>query len=31
MGIDHHKEYHTPDGRPIYIVRNGRVIRELVG
>jgi hypothetical protein len=31
MGIDHHKEYHTPDGRPVYIIRNGTPIRELVG
>jgi hypothetical protein len=31
LGIDHHKEYHTPDGRPELIVRNGQPIRELVG
>jgi hypothetical protein len=30
MGIDHHKEYHTPDGRPIYIVRNGQPIQALI-
>ena len=31
LGIDHHKEYHTPDGRPVLIVRDGEPIRELVG
>lgn len=30
LGIDHHKEYHTPSGRPVMIVRDGSVIRELV-
>lgn len=30
MGIHHHTEYHTPDGRPIYVVRNGRPIADLV-
>jgi uncharacterized protein (DUF1501 family) len=29
LGIDHTKEYHTNTGRPITIVRDGRVIREL--
>ena len=29
LGIDHHKEYHTNTGRPIMIVRDGTVIREL--
>jgi hypothetical protein len=31
LGIDHTKEYHTDTGRPITIVRDGRVIRELFG
>jgi hypothetical protein len=31
MGIDHHTEYHTSDGRPVLLVRNGRPIRELIG
>jgi hypothetical protein len=29
LGIDHHKEYHTATGRPVQIVRDGRVIRGL--
>lgn len=29
FGIDHTKEYHTPSGRPIMIVRNGNPIPEL--
>ena len=29
LGIDHTKEYHTTTGRPITIVRDGTVIREL--
>lgn len=29
LGIDHAKEYHTSTGRPIMIVRDGQVIREL--
>lgn len=29
LGIDHTKEYHTNTGRPITIVRNGTVIRDL--
>jgi hypothetical protein len=31
LGIDPHKEYETHTGRPVMLVRNGRVIRELVG
>ncbi len=31
LGIDHHTEYHTSTGRPIMIVRQGRVIPELFG
>lgn len=29
LGIDHTKEYHTSSGRPIMIVRDGTVIRQL--
>ncbi len=29
LGIDHTKEYHTTIGRPITIVRDGSVVREL--
>lgn len=29
LGIDHTKEYHTPTGRPVMIVRYGNVIPEL--
>ena len=29
LGIDHTKEYHTPTGRPVMIVRDGTVIPEL--
>jgi hypothetical protein len=29
IGIDHLKEYHTPDGRPVYLVRDGNPIRAL--
>ena len=29
LGIDPTKEYHTPTGRPVMIVRDGTVIREL--
>lgn len=29
LGIDARKEYHTPTGRPIAIVRNGKIVREL--
>jgi hypothetical protein len=31
LGIDPTKEYHTPSGRPIMIVRNGKPIPELIG
>lgn len=31
LGIDPHKEYQTPTGRPVMIVRNGTVIREVIG
>jgi hypothetical protein len=31
LGIDHHKEYYTPDGRPVMIVANGTPIKELWG
>src|SRR5262249_38704127 len=30
LGIDHQKEYQTPTGRPIAIVRDGHVISELL-
>jgi hypothetical protein len=30
LGIDITKEYHTPSGRPVMIVRNGKAIDELV-
>ncbi len=29
LGIDITKEYHTPSGRPVMIVRNGKAIEEL--
>ncbi len=29
LGIDHTKEYHTSTGRPIMIVRDGRVLQQL--
>ncbi|MBI3468034.1 MAG: DUF1501 domain-containing protein, partial [Planctomycetes bacterium] len=29
LDIDAHKEYHTPTGRPVHIVRDGKVIKEL--
>ena len=29
IGVDHTKEYHTDTGRPITIVRDGQVIRQL--
>ena len=29
LGIDHTKEYYTPSGRPVMIVRHGNVIPEL--
>ena len=31
LGIDPHKEYHTSTGRPVMIVRDGSIIRELFG
>lgn len=31
LGIDAHKEYQTPTGRPMMIVRNGTPIKELLG
>lgn len=30
LGIDHTKEYHTNTGRPVMIVRNGSVIKDLI-
>jgi hypothetical protein len=29
LGIDAAKEYRTPTGRPVAIVRNGTVVKEL--
>lgn len=29
IGIEHHAEYHTPDGRPVMIVKNGNPIEAL--
>jgi hypothetical protein len=29
LGIDAHKEYRTPTGRPVAIVRNGTIVKEL--
>jgi hypothetical protein len=31
IGIDPKKEYHTTTGRPITLVREGRVIEKLLG
>jgi hypothetical protein len=31
LGIRHTKEYHTSTGRPVMIVREGKVIRQLIG
>jgi hypothetical protein len=31
LGINHTKEYHTPSGRPVMIVRHGKVLNQLVG
>ncbi len=31
LGIDHHKEYYTPDGRPVMIAANGSPITKLWG
>ena len=30
LGIDHHKEYHTNTGRPMMIVRDGKVLSQLI-
>ncbi len=30
LGIDHTKEYHTPTGRPVMIVREGGLIEQLI-
>jgi uncharacterized protein (DUF1501 family) len=30
LGIDPKEEFHTPEGRPVAVVNNGRLIRELV-
>ena len=30
LGIDPTEDFHTPDGRPVQIVNNGRVIRDLL-
>jgi uncharacterized protein (DUF1501 family) len=30
LGIDPEEEFHTPDGRPVKIVNNGRVIQDLL-
>jgi Protein of unknown function (DUF1501) len=30
LGIDPTEDFHTPDGRPVALVNNGRVIRELL-
>jgi hypothetical protein len=29
LGIDPHKEFNTPTGRPVHVVRDGTIIREL--
>ena len=29
LGIDHRKEYHTSSGRPVMIVREGKIMPEL--
>lgn len=29
QGIEVHKEYHSPTGRPVTIVRNGTIVKEL--
>ena len=31
LGIDPRKEYHTPSGRPVMVVRYGTPIKELIG
>jgi uncharacterized protein (DUF1501 family) len=30
LGIDPNEEFYTPEGRPVRIVNNGRVIQELL-
>jgi hypothetical protein len=30
LGVYHTKEYHTPTGRPVMIVRHGKLIPELI-
>ncbi|MFO0871331.1 MAG: DUF1501 domain-containing protein [Pirellulales bacterium] len=30
LGIDPHHEFHTPEGRPVKVVNDGRVMRELL-
>jgi uncharacterized protein (DUF1501 family) len=30
LGIDPNAEFHTPDGRPVRIVNNGRIMRDLL-
>ena len=30
LGIDPREEFHTPDGRPVPIVNNGKVIDDLL-
>jgi hypothetical protein len=30
LGIDHTREYHTNTGRPVMIVRNGTIIKDLI-
>ena len=30
LGINGHEAFHTPEGRPIRIVKDGRIIRELL-
>jgi hypothetical protein len=30
LGIDPKGEFHTPDGRPVALVNNGKVMNELV-
>jgi len=31
LGIDHHKEYQTATGRPVQIVRDGKIVESLFG
>jgi hypothetical protein len=30
LGIDSQREFHTPEGRPVKIANQGRLIRELI-